>query len=102
MNFQVQIYLSNFVILSCLIELALINDQPRKATVVARGSVRLAALRRDAFVRLLGPVMDIFRRNAAEYNMQQHVSPQTGSGDEGELATTRRRRGYSGAGGVDV
>jgi hypothetical protein len=70
--------------------------------------------------------MDIFRRNAAEYNMQQqnttqntsvynptvqhddnHVSPQ-GSGDESmavdvdDSATTRRRSGYSGAGGVDV
>ena len=121
-------YLSSFVIFT---ELALINDQPRKATVVARGSVRLAALRRDAFVRLLGPIMDIFRRNAAEYNMQQqnttqntsvynptvhphqesddnHV-PSQGSGDDDmavdvdDSATTRSRKsGYSGAGGVDV
>ncbi|RGB27384.1 cyclic nucleotide-binding-like protein [Rhizophagus diaphanus] len=96
-------------------ELALINDQPRKATVVARGSVRVAALRRDAFVRLLGPIMDIFRRNAAEYNLQQgrpqessdnHVSSQT-NGDESmavdiEDDYPRRRSGYSGAGGVDV
>ncbi|RIA90811.1 cyclic nucleotide-binding-like protein [Glomus cerebriforme] len=89
------------------VELALINDQPRKATVVARGSVRLAALRRDAFVRLLGPIMDIFRRNAAEYNLQQgrpqessdnHVSSRI-SDDE---SMTVPRRGYSGAGGVNV
>ncbi|GES99402.1 cAMP-dependent protein kinase type I regulatory subunit isoform X3 [Rhizophagus clarus] len=96
-------------------ELALINDQPRKATVVARGPVRVAALRRDAFVRLLGPIMDIFRRNAAEYNLQQgrpqesgdnHVSSQV-NGDESmavdvEDEYPRKRSGYSGAGGVDV
>ncbi|CAG8503667.1 30108_t:CDS:2, partial [Racocetra persica] len=51
------------------VELALLNDQPRKATVVARGPVRVAALKREAFVRLLGSVMDIFRRNAQGYNM---------------------------------
>jgi len=74
--------------------------------------------------------MDIFRRNAAEYNMQQqnttqntsvynptvrphqetddnHVSSQV-NGDESmavdvdDAATTRRKSGYSGAGGVDV
>ncbi|CAG8444074.1 15314_t:CDS:2 [Funneliformis caledonium] len=106
-------------------ELALINDQPRKATVVSRGSVRLAALRRDAFVRLLGPVMGIFRRNAAEYNMHQqnstgqtrqesgenHVSSQIGSDEimavddePSPVNSTRsnKKSGYSGAGGVDV
>uniref|UniRef100_A0A1D1YFA6 cAMP-dependent protein kinase regulatory subunit n=1 Tax=Anthurium amnicola TaxID=1678845 RepID=A0A1D1YFA6_9ARAE len=97
-------------------ELALINDQPRKATVVARGSVRVAALRRDAFVRLLGPVMDIFRRNAAEYNNSQqgrpqesddnHVSSQISSDEsmavDADDEYPRRRSGYSGAGGVDV
>ncbi|CAG8686717.1 2230_t:CDS:2, partial [Cetraspora pellucida] len=55
-------------------ELALLNDQPRKATVVARGPVRVAALKRDAFVRLLGSVMDIFRRNAQGYNMNTESS----------------------------
>ncbi|CAI2166887.1 9912_t:CDS:2 [Funneliformis geosporum] len=110
-------------------ELALLNEQPRKATVVSRGPVRLAALRRDAFVRLLGPVMEIFRRNAAEYNLNQqnttgqtrqesgenHVPSQTGSGDEimavddepspvTSISSTRsnKKSGYSGAGGVDV
>ncbi|CAG8493921.1 15711_t:CDS:2, partial [Acaulospora colombiana] len=50
-------------------ELALLEDQPRRATVVAQGHVRVAALKRDAFVRLLGPVMDILNRNAQAYNM---------------------------------
>ncbi|CAG8436381.1 5954_t:CDS:2, partial [Scutellospora calospora] len=59
-------------------ELALLNDQPRKATVVARGGpVRVAALKRDAFVRLLGSVMDIFRRNAQGYNMNIESSCST-------------------------
>ncbi|CAG8471551.1 5447_t:CDS:2 [Dentiscutata erythropus] len=59
------------------VELALLNDQPRKATVVARGPVRVAALKRDAFVRLLGSVMDIFRRNAQGYNMNPESSNYT-------------------------
>lgn len=48
-------------------ELALINDKPRAATVTAKGPVKVVALSRDAFVRLLGPVMDILKRNVSDY-----------------------------------
>jgi CRP-like cAMP-binding protein len=34
-------------------EVALLRDEPRKATVVARGEVRVAKMERDAFRRLL-------------------------------------------------
>ncbi|RHZ75674.1 hypothetical protein Glove_212g32 [Diversispora epigaea] len=53
-------------------ELALLNDQPRQATVVARGPVRVAALNRDAFVRVLGPLKEIFHRNALMYNVNNN------------------------------
>ncbi|KAG5458998.1 MAG: hypothetical protein BJ554DRAFT_677 [Olpidium bornovanus] len=48
-------------------ELALINDKPRAATVSAKGPVKVVALSRDAFVRLLGPVMDPMKRKTADY-----------------------------------
>ncbi|CAG8468506.1 5952_t:CDS:2 [Gigaspora rosea] len=93
------------------VELALLNDQPRKATVVARSPVRVAALKRDAFVRLLGSVMDIFHEN----NLQSHgsgdesmamdeddISPTSSSNSSNSTHTTVKKCGYSGAGGVDV
>eukprot|EP00842_Homolaphlyctis_polyrhiza_P006098 jgi/Hompol1/648/HPOL_001481-RA len=48
-------------------ELALLTDKPRKATVSAKGRVKLATLGKKAFVRLLGPVVDIIKRNASNY-----------------------------------
>ncbi|KAK9762607.1 hypothetical protein K7432_011493 [Basidiobolus ranarum] len=48
-------------------ELAFLNDAPRVATVTAKGSFKAAALSKDAFVRLLGPIVDILKRNTAEY-----------------------------------
>ncbi|CAG8457815.1 5581_t:CDS:10 [Acaulospora morrowiae] len=50
-------------------EHALFEDQPYRETVVARGHVRVAALKRATFVELLGPIMDILNRNAQAYNM---------------------------------
>ncbi|CAG8771437.1 43936_t:CDS:2 [Gigaspora margarita] len=86
------------------VELALLNDQPRKATVVARSPVRVAALKRDAFVRLLD-----------ENNLQSHgsgdesmamdeddISPTSSSNSSNSTHTTVKKSGYSGAGGVDV
>ncbi|ORY93759.1 cyclic nucleotide-binding-like protein [Syncephalastrum racemosum] len=48
-------------------ELALINDSPRAATVVARGRLRCATLGKRGFKRLLGPIMDILKRNSENY-----------------------------------
>jgi cAMP-dependent protein kinase regulator len=44
-------------------ELALLNDKPRAASVVARTEVKVATLGKDGFQRLLGPVESIMRRN---------------------------------------
>jgi hypothetical protein len=48
-------------------ELALLTDKPRKATIIAKGKLKLACLGKKAFVRLLGPVVNIIKRNAANY-----------------------------------
>lgn len=44
-------------------ELALLNDQPRAASIIARTKTKVASLGKDGFVRLLGPAVDIMRRN---------------------------------------
>jgi cAMP-dependent protein kinase regulator len=49
-------------------ELALLNDKPRAATVVAEGPLKCVTLSKLAFTRLLGPVMDILKRNTANYH----------------------------------
>ncbi|KAI8915982.1 cyclic nucleotide-binding-like protein [Gorgonomyces haynaldii] len=49
------------------VELALLTDKPRKATITAKGRLKCASLGKKAFVRLLGPVVDIIKRNAANY-----------------------------------
>ncbi|KAL1890091.1 hypothetical protein Cpir12675_005542 [Ceratocystis pirilliformis] len=43
-------------------ELALLNDAPRAATVVARTNTKVVSLGKSAFQRLLGPVEGIMRR----------------------------------------
>ncbi|KAG0749555.1 hypothetical protein G6F57_003377 [Rhizopus arrhizus] len=49
-------------------ELALLNDKPRAATVIAEGPLKCVTLSALAFTRLLGPVMDILKRNTANYH----------------------------------
>lgn len=44
-------------------ELALLDDKPRAASVVAQTEVKLATLGKNGFQRLLGPVESIMRRN---------------------------------------
>ena len=44
-------------------ELALLDDKPRAASVVAKTDVKVATLGKDGFQRLLGPVEGIMRRN---------------------------------------
>lgn len=43
-------------------ESALINDAPRNATIQAASRLKVATLGKRAFVRLLGPVLDIMKR----------------------------------------
>ncbi|PFH36401.1 cAMP-dependent protein kinase regulatory subunit [Besnoitia besnoiti] len=54
-------------------ELALLKDQPRAATVVAKSHVQVAYMDRKSFKRLLGPVEQILMRNQENYRkaMQQ-------------------------------
>ncbi|KAL8968903.1 MAG: hypothetical protein Q9183_002255 [Haloplaca sp. 2 TL-2023] len=44
-------------------ELALLDDKPRAASVVAKGDCKVSTLGKDGFQRLLGPVEGIMRRN---------------------------------------
>ena len=48
-------------------ELALLKDQPRQATIIANGDLKLAKIDRNAFKRILGPLEDILKRNAEKY-----------------------------------
>lgn len=47
-------------------ELALLNDVPRAASVIAKTDVKVATLDKPAFQRLLGPVEGIMRRTRYE------------------------------------
>ncbi|KAJ1728160.1 hypothetical protein LPJ72_005600 [Coemansia sp. Benny D160-2] len=48
-------------------ELALLDNQPRQATLVAGCRTKCARMSKDAFDRLLGPVINIIRREAGNY-----------------------------------
>lgn len=48
-------------------ELALLTNKPRAASIIAKGRLKCATLGKKAFVRLLGPVVDIIKRNAENY-----------------------------------
>lgn len=54
-------------------ELALLDDKPRAASIVAKGNVKVAKLGRDGFKRLLGPVEGIMRRE--EYESLDQLDP---------------------------
>ncbi|XP_050440577.1 cAMP-dependent protein kinase type II regulatory subunit [Adelges cooleyi] len=51
-------------------ELALVTHKGRAASVFASGKVKLAFLDVDAFERLLGPCMEIMKRNIGDYENQ--------------------------------
>ncbi|CAF3246282.1 unnamed protein product [Rotaria socialis] len=49
-------------------ELALLNHEPRSATIIAASpKVKLASLEVESFERLLGPCMDLMQRNTFKY-----------------------------------
>eukprot|EP00158_Paraphelidium_tribonemae_P001190 Partr_v1_DN24090_c0_g1_i1_m34665 putative protein kinase, cAMP-dependent, regulatory, type len=48
-------------------ELSLIFNKPRAATIIANGKLKCASLNKKAFDRLLGPALDIIKRNTANY-----------------------------------
>lgn len=56
-------------------ELALLNDAPRAANVVAKSEVKVATLGKDGFQRLLGPVESIMRRNDPSKQPVEEVDP---------------------------
>lgn len=49
-------------------ELALLNNEPRKATITCTSDVVVASIDRKAFIRLLGPLTDVMEKNKAKYN----------------------------------
>jgi cAMP-dependent protein kinase regulator len=57
-------------------ELALLNDAPRAASVVAKTEVKVATLGKDGFQRLLGPVESIMRRTKYDTGVE-NVDPLT-------------------------
>lgn len=56
-------------------ELALLTDKARVATCTAKGRVKVVSLNRSAFDRLLGPCLDILKRNMSTY---ERISKETG------------------------
>lgn len=48
-------------------ELALLKNEPRAASVVAKTNCKLLTLDRMSFKRLLGPVENILKRNSDTY-----------------------------------
>ncbi|GFO14671.1 CAMP-dependent protein kinase type ii regulatory subunit [Plakobranchus ocellatus] len=52
-------------------EVALIEDKPRTAAVYAVEAVKLAFLERESFERLLGPCLEIMKRNSSKYKKNQ-------------------------------
>lgn len=51
-------------------ELALVTNKPRAANAIAVNDVQVAFIDVEAFERLLGPCMDIMKRNIQEYEKQ--------------------------------
>lgn len=48
-------------------ELALLKEEPRAATVRAKGKVKVNSVDRDSFKRLLGPLEELLKRNVQKY-----------------------------------
>ncbi|KAG7454549.1 hypothetical protein MATL_G00260960 [Megalops atlanticus] len=63
-------------------ELALVTNKPRAASAYAVGDVKCLVMDIKAFERLLGPCMDIMKRNIADY--EQQLVALFGSNADGE------------------
>ena len=78
-------------------ELALLNQAPRAATVIAssrshHGVMRVAVLQKEAFTRLLGPLSDLMNRHAVEhYGTSLSTRPTTPAPPGGEQGTSAIR-----------
>ena len=48
-------------------EIALMTNRPRAASVVAIGAVNVLCIRRKTFMRVLGPITQILKRNIDLY-----------------------------------
>ncbi len=48
-------------------ELALLRDEPRAASIVVKDHLKVARIDRKAFMRILGPLKEILKRNAEQY-----------------------------------
>lgn len=57
-----------------ILELALLNNKPRAATIYAKGRLKCATLNKKAFNRLLGPVVDIIKRNTVQYKRSSKIA----------------------------
>ncbi|CAA9995251.1 unnamed protein product [Nesidiocoris tenuis] len=57
-------------------ELALVTDKQRAVSAYAIGHVRLAYIDKESFERLLGPCMDLMKRNVKKYEdqLKSHLS----------------------------
>lgn len=49
-------------------EIALLTSKPRQATVKAKGLLKVLAIDRATFTRVLGPMEDLMKRNMEQYN----------------------------------
>eukprot|EP01068_Selenidium_serpulae_P003202 Selendium_serpulae@DN2941_c0_g1_i1.p1 len=56
-------------------ELALLKNEPRAASVIAKGEeLVVISLERKAFKRLLGPLEDILKSNTSRYHLPQEIA----------------------------
>jgi len=49
-------------------EIALLEDKPRQASIVAKEAIKVLSLDRKTFKRVMGPLEDILKRNMDHYN----------------------------------
>lgn len=82
-------------------EVALIKDQPRACTIAAIGGpLKVVYLDRATFVRLMGPLLDVMKRNMTQYKQLEKreslamlASPSEDNGPR--VMPTKRRGGVS-------
>ena len=53
-------------------EVALLKNVPRAANIIAKSQLKLASIERESFMRLLGPLENILKRNMEHYATYAH------------------------------